>query len=682
MGKARVEIWDATNTTKLSDTYLLDANLNLRNIDDLPSTGKKLNESGGGGLVIQRDHPAWEHMVPRNCVRLYSDSTLVHTFAIANGEWVRIAKRQRDKTITVDGEDLLDEWRFSKVDPWNPAPDARPVSADRVWNWTSQALDTSDWSTTVYNLTRPAEAAQLEPEAWPVHDIFNAWILSRDSADAHPVGEYLFRIVIDVEEDSDVALYLAADNDAELWVDSTLVERSIAEKPSTEAFTKTHRWALPMTAGEHTIAIKVTNWEGGEINPAGFKFAAAYVNNDGTFGEVIVTSAADFPWICLDLPATFPGFTAPEILQMLLDEAQTRGELPTWTIVTHGEFEAVEEYACRVGSDYRAVLDDMRAMHVDAIAADEGKVLHLWPKGQMDLEPELELDEASIEQLTDLYDGEFFNAVQGVWSDGVRWRYHEDSIAALGVVRSESLQLGSVTEPRAVDQILDAYLEAHAYPVESMVGKFVDLPGKVAGVDYKVGDTITVAGGAARCYGIAWTVDPLTGDLIPHPEWDTLASVRRRERERALERMIAGHDGPATASLLTSKPLVFAGVPQTMEWDWSWSEDIEEALNEIDPDKPWQVKRVTRIMRPWKISVEIDADDLPDAWGTTEIQLLVNGVELNPLYRIALDTTTAYSESWISAYDPIRPQDTVQVLCSVAGGHVDGRVTLHLADPV
>lgn len=682
MGKARVEIWNALNNNRLSDTYLLDAQLQLRNIDDLPTTGKKLNESGGGGLVVQADHPANLHLTPGNCVRLYSGETLVHTFAIAEAETVQVAKRQVDKTITVDGEDLLDEWRHSVVDPWNPAPDFRPVSADRVWNWTADVLDTSDWSDTVYNLTRPAAASQLQPEAWPVHDIFNAWILSRDSADAHPVGEYLFRIVITVEGDRNVALYIAADNDAELWVDSTLVEKSLAQKPSTEGFTKTHRYAFPMSSGEHTIAIKVANWTGGEINPAGFKFVAAYVSGE-TFGEVIVTSAADFPWICLDLPETLPGFTAPEILQMLLTEAQVRGELFGWSIETHGDFDQIEEYATRVGTDYRTVLDDMMAMYVDARAADEGKVLHLWPKGQMDTTPDVTLDEASIEQLSNIVDGEFTNAVQGVWSDGIRWRTHDDSIDELQTVHAQSLELGSVNEPRVVDQILDAFLEAHAYPVPSLVGKFLDLPGKEAGVDYTIGDTVTsVAGQSARCHGIAWTVDRRTGDLVPHPEWDTVASVRRRERERAVQRMIAGFDGPATASLLGSSPLIFAGTPTVSEVTWSWSDDITEALNEVDPEKPWQVKRVERTMRPYHISVEIDEDDLPDAWGTTEIQLLVNGVELNALYRIALTTTEAYAESWISAYDPIFPTDTVQVKCSVDGGHVDGRVTLRLADPV
>lgn len=681
MGKARIEVWDPTHTSKLGETYTLDDQLRLRNLDDMPATGEKLNELGGGGLTVHLTHPIAQHLRAGNWVRLYSGEHHVHTFRIREREATTRAPSPADLTVDIDGEDPLEAWRGSVVDPWLADDDARPVSVDRVFNWASPPLDTDDWSDTVYNLVRPASVEPLEPEAFPNHDRYYRWILSRPSADAHPAGDYLFRVEFDLDEDCPVVHYLAADNDAEIWVQGCLVQRGLAQKPSTDGFTKTHRWAFPHTAGTITVAIKVTNWPGGSINPSGFRYTAAKVT-DGKFGDVLFTSASALPWICKDLPSPFPGFTAPQILQMLLDEAQARGELQGWSIVVHGDHEQIEEYSIRVGTDYVDVISDMRAMWIDARAAKDALELHVWPKGQMGATVEVTLDEPSVVRFTEIEDGEFFNKVQGIWSDGVRWAEHAASIAELEEVRSTSLQLGSVTRPQAVDTILAAYLETHAYPVRSLVSELRDLPGKEAGVDYGVGDTVEVLGEPVRCTGITWQVHPLTGDLIPTPEWETAASVRRRERERALERLIAGFDGPAAAPLLSSSPLIVSGVPQTQELTWSWSDDIEEALNEIDPEKPWQLKRVEKPMRVYAVELEIDEGDLPDAWGFTEIQVLRNGVEMSPFYRVALSTTKAYDRSWMSPYHVIMPSDTVTVRCSMAGGHVDGRVTLYLAEPV
>lgn len=694
MGKARIEIWDRLNTTKLSDTYVVDEQLRLWNFDELHPTGTKLNESGSGGLVLQATHPAVPHLARGNCVRLYSQAGLdarhVFTFRIGEVEEVLVTPRPADRVVVVDGEDLADCFDDSPIDPWLSGADERPVSQDRVVNWASPPIDETDWSSTVYQQDRPSAIGEVEPEAWPLLSPSAQWLLSRVYDHEHPAGDYLFRLQLNVPSDMDVAHFLAIDNTGELWVSGTLVARDFAQKPSREGFTKTRRWAFPMTQGTHTVGIKVTNWPptiGGGANPAAFKYLAVEVKSDGTLGTVLAASTTTAGWKCKDLPSSLPGLTAPEILQLFLDEAQARGEQEGWTIEVHGTHPVIEEYSCRVGGDgatLKAVHEDLRATWIDSQPDLEGQVLHVWPKGEMDTTPNLTFDAASVTQLSKVTDGEFWNAVQGVWADGVRWRRHTQSIDDLGVVRSKSLQLGSVTQRRAVNQILDTFLDANAYPVDSLVGEFRDVDGKEAGVDYGIGDTVTdLAGfGPARCVGIAWTANPLTGDLIPHPEWDTIASVRRREKERALERLIAGFDGPMTASILGSNPLLFAGVPQTTEWTWSWSEDIEDALNEIDPDKPWQIKRSERAMRLYKFEIEMDGNELPDAWGTTTVQLLRNGVEISSSYRVSLTTTSSRDTVEIPATVVIWPSDRIQVRCSSAGGHVDGRITLHMAEPV
>lgn len=670
MGAARVEIWDPLNATKLADAFTLDAELNQRNIDDLAPTSSKLNDNGSGGIVLQEDHPAAIDAAPGNVVRVLSDTEPVCAFTIKERDHTQIARLHRDRIIDITGDGLLERWEHSTVDPWIAG---RPVSIDRVWNFAApRGLDDSAWSTTNHYQTRVAEP--LWPTAYPVAPAFAAQLWTRPSADPQPIGSTLWRRTFTLDADYDLAIFQAADDAANMWADGVLLNRHSIIWPDTSGWEKTWREVPPFSEGEHTVAFEAFNHGG----PAFFLATGMTVVNQLLVDAVF--STGDDQWRWLDYPAEKPGFTAPQIMQMLLDEAQARSELAGWEIVVHGTHPNIPEMSVRVGSTYREVLDKFAATRCDIAADLEGLTLHMWPKGEMGTVTSVAVPDSAVRRLQRVDDDDLCNATQGVWAEGSVRRTRTPH-ATLGV-RSKSFQLGSYVDPGAVDEALELYLDAHEQPAPSIIAEIEDLADAVAGVDYRVGDTIELGGTPVVVAGITWTIDQATGELVANPEFESLIAVRRQEAARAIEQLGTQFESPITASLLTSTPLVLSGHPRTIEWEWTWSDDIEDALNEVDPEKPWQIHRSETAQRFHRFAIEVDPDDLPDAWGTTRVQLLKNATVINALYDLELTTVIARAEVLIWGFETITPADRIQVKAVEVGGHVDGTITVGLADTV
>lgn len=668
MPKARLEIWNPSNTTKLGDLWTVDGNGNQRNFDDIDATGFKLNEFGSGGVTIQQDHPNAALLTAGNVVRLCAGSTPVYAWRIASKTAKNITGKHVERVIEPKGFGLWKDWYWSIVGPWHYG---RPISVDRVFNWASPPLNTSSWMTQLFLQDRTGTTPGW-PRAMPIAPLFAAWVWSRSTSASQPVGSSLFRRPFTLDADKMIGVYVAGDNAFEVWIDGVLLERNSSVDPDTSSWEETWRVAIPLTAGSHHLGIKVDNW-----GAWASLLAAAFTVTTAGLDEPLFSTNAEPAggWLGLDYPNPLPGFTAPQILQLLLTEAQARGELTGWSLTTHGTHSQIPEFPTRVGARYTDVIDALTATYLDVEADTSGLNLHLYPKDGLGSATSVVVD---VKELATISDGEIVNAVLGVWADGVRWRQDAGSISTYGRF-ADSVSLGSMTDLVAVDEALDAYLAANAYPTVSVVGEVVDATGKTAGVDYGVGDTLTVAGETQRCSGLTWTVKR-NGDLVPMPEWESPVLIRRRERERAYERQIAMFDSPASSAILSKDPLTLIGRPASDEWTWSWSDDIEDALNEVDPDKPWQVKQVDHTQRLWEFSIECDPNDLPDAWGDTIVTIMKDGVELHTAYRVKLTTVKARDALQIWGYETVFAGDRIQVACIEAGGHVDGAITLKRAD--
>lgn len=667
-----IRVYNRLNGTQVANLAVTDDDGVRRGIISA-SAQDRLNEDGALTFSVAVDHPAIDELQPFRVVRLVNElgTTVAAGYITASSKVLIDTPGQQVAEFTCPG--LLGQWADSVVDPWIQG---RPVSTDRVWNWASPTLDTSGWDATLYNVDRPGGIRQYLPEAWPVAPAFSAWIWTRPSG-TQPLGDCLFRREFTLDASASVVFFLAADNTADVWIDGVLLAREFVTRPDQSGSKRTWRWALDLSAGTHHLAILANNWAGGEDNPAGLIVAAFEVEGGGVIGDPLFATAAAEEWVALDYPSPKPGYTAPQILQELLTEAQARGELTGWTIDAQGSFEVLEEFAVRVGDSYRSIIDALSAGYIDVWADTSGLVLHVVPKsvgrGQSTAVAFSPVDDILYLSLTE--DNNITNAVQVVWAEGVFWRTDNASITAYGR-RARALTLGNITNITAARAIADQYLAAYSTPMGSYVAQIAPTTGHIGGVNYRVGDTVNLSGDAVRTLGLTYE---LLGDggLLPVPEFETQLSARQRERQRAIDRLVAKFEQAATASILAPDSRVTEGVVSTESITWSWSGPLEDLE---DQETPWQPYRVARTMRIFAFDVEVN--EAPGTGGPSTIELMKNGSVINGLYNLNLEAGDAYKFTNIWGYETVSPSDRINVRSTFAGKHTDGTVTVRFADPV
>jgi hypothetical protein len=667
-----IEVWDRLNTTLITTLTTLDAGERLRSPISI-SAQDRLNEDGALTFSIATDHPEIDELQPFRVVRVLNE----------DGDYVAAGYITASSKVTIDTPErkiaeftcpgLLGQWATSVVDPWIQG---RPISTDRVWNWASPTLDLSDWDATIYNVDRPGGPRAYLPEAWPVPPIFNAWIWTRPSG-TQPLGDCLFRHEFTLPSATDVVFFVAADNTADIWIDGVVIAQEFVTRPDQSGSKRTWRWVVSLSAGVHHLAILVNNWAGGADNPAGLLAAVFEVEPNGSLGEPLFTSASSGDWVGVDYPEPKPGYTAAEILEELLSEAQARGELIGWTIDADGSFEEIEEFAVRIGDSYRSVIDALTTGYLDVWADLEGLVLHIVPKDDgRGTTTAVEFVEAeNLQYLSVNEDANLVNAVQVIWSEGAFWRTNSSSISTYGR-RAQALTLANITNVRSARAIADQYLAAYSMPLTTYVAQVVPVAGSRGGVDYLTGDTVTLAGEVVRCLGLTFELLP-DGGLLAVPEFESQLTARQRERQRAIDRLVAKFDQAATAAILAPEPKISSGVATTEVITWSWSGALD---NIEDQESPWQPYRVSRVMRIFGISVEVN--EAPGTGGASTFELLKNGTTINPLYNLALENDDKEASKDIWGYETVSPADRINIRSPFAGKHTNGTVTLRFADPV
>jgi hypothetical protein len=673
-----LRVYDRANETLLATLDTTDTNGLTRAPLDVKAQDK-LNEAGTGSVTVMADHPAAPVLLGGNVVRFYENETCVWAFTIISSQVVEVGE-ESERQLKVSGVGLLGRWTEALVEPWN-ANEGRPVSLDRVWNWASPQLDTSGWQDTVYTQTWANSQWARLPEAWPKATPATEWIWSRVESNVQPVGWSLFRYTRSFASPVTVAIYVAANSTFEVWIDGVLLDREPNRQPDRTGYEKSRRYVVPVSVGVHDFAFGVENWGGSESdNPAGLAASVWAVRGDELDDLLFTSRNDDSDWLCEDYPNPYPGWTPIEILSMCLTEAQARGELVGWSIDDNGEtYPEIEEFAARVGRPLGTVIDALTATYVDVEVDPTDLLLRVWPKDvgvgtatSVTLDPDL-----NVSYLSRTTSDEIVNAVLGVWEQGTRWRVRGASVTANGR-RAATLQAGNVGNRRSLDQILDAYLDAYAEPGVQIVAQVVPTAGAVAGIDYRVGDTVTLDGETVRCVGLTWTLEP-DGSLLATPEFDTPFGVRQQEKLRAVERLTDAFDAPATASIIDRDALLNTGIVGTTRESYSWSGDIEETLDTDDPDNPWQPFRVDRTQRIYGFRAEIPAEYVPDATDDTVIQLLVNG---SAIATLTLEVADAAAEVDLPPDTVVLPKDLISVRCTSAGGHVDGSIDILMADPV
>lgn len=690
---ARAEIWDHDNDTFVAEVRLDDEDGWTH--APLQLTGNaEHNLPGNGRITVRRNHPNILALTSgQNVLRLYVDDEPVFTFDLPAITDAVLRRQASDKVVTITGPGIWERFKGSVVDPWiapTSGVTGRPISFSRVWNCFSPPFDYSGWDDVHAQYWEDSVGWSELPEAWPVPPEDCTWIWSQPEDDVMPVGQCPFRRSRYFSNPATVVTYQAGNSTFDLWFDGVLLEREPNKQPDKDGYERPWKYVVAVDPGWHHWGVLGTNWGGSESdNPAGIA-TAVYTVDTGRMilDDKLFVSQEDDGWKCLDYPSTLPGFTAPEILQMLLDEAQARGELEGWTLDAVGEFPQIEEFACRVGDTYYQVIESLSATWVDVACDPEGLVLRVWPKtlGQGEVKEDVEFTEGvNLRDLTVETDGDYWTAVQGLWKDGVEWRTVESDLPR----RSHSMQLGAVGNRRAVRKILDEWLEGNSEPVTSLTAEVIPTEGATAGVDFWVGDTVTLAGDPARTLAVMLQAN--RGRWQTSPQFNTLQAVRRREKDRSVERMTEQFQAAATAAIVDWGTQIQSGKVEVSAFVWPWTGDIAEELDydDTDPGRLRQPFRMDRTGRVYEVSIEIDPSNLPDATGDTTFELMKNLTVVSGVPELTIDEANARAVFRIYGTVVGTPKDIWNVRLKgdgggsvVVGNHVDGNITMKYCDSV
>ncbi len=295
-----------------------------------PSWHEELSEAGFASLVLQSDDPVNNLIVmPNTLIGFDVDSNRAFTMLVERFTAVDIDPGEEAAQITTyDGRGLPALCDRLVVHP-ALGIGKKPIEEDRALNWTDPAYDDSAWSTaTAIDTVAGAQASwggggNTWDADFPDNTVDVLGPSTATTTTALP-GECYIRQPITVGADGVYRLSGLMDNYGEIYVDSVLVLSIGQTQDGTmTAFQTTVAATVELTAGTHTVALRVVNFPISGNNPMGAAWVLELLDATGVvLSQAAGTDAATA--VIVEYPTSPPGMTWTQALNILLDEAAAR----------------------------------------------------------------------------------------------------------------------------------------------------------------------------------------------------------------------------------------------------------------------------------------------------------------------------------------------------------------------
>jgi hypothetical protein len=385
-------------------------------------------------------------------------------------------------------------------------PGALPIEIDRLFSWPSPQYDDTDWDTAAVM----ESVAAAQGGAWPYQPFGDGfppdagadmiWATGSTSSLADE-GDCYARKTFTLDDPGYVIIYMLIDNEGDVYFDG----QKIAQVQGFLSVTTSD--LIEVSDGEHTIAVRGHNAPddgdpGG--NPGGIGIAVYSANAAGVpSAPVLVTDAT---WKFLAYPATPPGMTPGEVLQIIFDEAQDLGFLEGWTLSCDGDEDTagepwpiVGDIATKVGTDYATfVLDELASTYIDVRAQPGALVLDAYIDNTFGEDSDADLHKAtsSTDPATGNVTELTYEEVPTTASDLlVRWQRGWRLVSREGDGRKKMalIGLGALPSVQEVDRVAGGQLNRHADPRAAITAGFhPTVDADTPYLAFVPGDTITV----------------------------------------------------------------------------------------------------------------------------------------------------------------------------------------------
>lgn len=387
-----VEVWDTENDALLAnfpDSY-------NRRFQDV------MSDLGSGQITVDNDDPDLAYLAVDNHIRFKIADQYAFTFTIAERRNTVVDRNEElGQGLMVGGPGIISDLRTATVYPYGGV-DALPISDQRPFSWASPEYDSSAWASAVqqyaristqFNLDPPYHEPWFPPKGWPTPMSVD-WIWTRYRAEGvdsqHPPGKVYFRQTVSFPGNT-AMFFLSADDRARVFIDGKTVIDWTTQFPE-DSFLDCWRAGVPVSAGDHVVAIEAETYAGTSERPRRGMVALAIHDaptaTGVTFSSSTLIAGTDTTWKCLDYPSVIPAPTPGDILITLLNEAQARTAAQGWTWSFTADVDSAGvawaqpyEFVCRVGDDLVNVLKALAETAIDFHADPVGRRLHAWNKG-------------------------------------------------------------------------------------------------------------------------------------------------------------------------------------------------------------------------------------------------------------------------------------------------------------
>ena len=713
-----VAVYEADNTTLVRSLTHDGTAANNRQVRDV--SGKAiLDDAGDGKLVVDYDHPGEALLTEGRWVQVKENGRTPFTFAVGKRTDVLTPSpggSDKDKLVTVTGEGTRSILKRGRVLPWIPVG-LLPLSRRRRFDWSSPLLDTSDWGPIYDQLRTTSEPGK----PFGIPSLFRTkWIAGETEADSMTIGDTVYRREFTLADDAVVSFFASWDDGGSQNLEGVELQAVDQVFPA-RVWHQPWRAAVALSASSgaprstYVYSMRGTN-DGGK---AAVMADAWTITEGGLVDQVFMSGLPE------DLPGDTPGeydalygtwlafpnpqgewFTPGEIMRILLEECQDRGELTDVTLDFDDTVDSAGDAWPKIEVEFDATgtyadaIDVLEASWIDVAMSTEGLVLSAWNKDGRGSATAISVTAAAREVQADQTetDNTIGNEVMLVHDKGLYLYESPLSVLAYGRRPAGSLQVGSISDPAILDQIGAAYLMGRTNPATSRVTEVAP----TFDLDCEPGDTITVEGDVLRVMEISYQLDA-TGRLRKMPVLSTKVEQDLARAERSIQRLIRQYGDPKSAAQIidtgTQIPTGPIDPVELESWSWVMPEDLDPGWWDVAEENPqaWQphvVKKACRVVgviakANW--AEEDGADGIIQVTtGESEFRLIVNGEPLwNGIPFVATlpetnvdDPTdpTCYGIQYVLGEGILSPNDTVSVAPQLNGDHTNGSVAVWAVD--
>lgn len=370
-----------------------------------------LNDAGAFSFNVWADDPDADSIRLQDEVQFIDETVAIFGGIIEERSETIVARdEEAGQLVTFSGRQKLALLEWARVEPWLGVG-RKPIETDRLFNWTSPPFDDSTWipAGDIMSVDSARFDWPLTPVGvgFPVAQGYDPpqmiWDPGANREDA-PDGECYFRAPFTAPADGKYVLFVIVDNIGEFYIDSQFV--GSVKISDASGFFRATVIPIELTAGDHIFAARAENLpvqHGGLFNPGALAFAMFRADaSNRPIGDPILISS-NGTTLVYGYPSYPPGMTVGQAMDILLNEAQSRGLFPwlTWTfddaVDTDGNpWPFTGDLSTKTGSDYLTTLKEWCVTYCDAKIEHGGWELRLAAKGTLGVSSGVTLSPAPV----------------------------------------------------------------------------------------------------------------------------------------------------------------------------------------------------------------------------------------------------------------------------------------------